>query len=408
MANMEDMDPGGEVGPPKMVAGEICILVDGAEVSLDDYVESLVSGEDAAVKDSLVACLAELLAEGAPANELQAAIKSCIASAVLVEQAPDPENPGVTITMITVSGKPAVVIRHCCPGPTIVIPDDSEDPAADAADAADGQPAGTQITFGSIEDGNYHTWIVDPSGAAILHESPVGGPPPVVTTPDTGDPGNPAGPSTVTISGVTFCEGATGAVYDKPQNPYPSNPTGRLAQEHGGRDGKDEVWLQAPEHYSSCIEGNSTTRVWYDINAPAGTTVERLLEYQISLTNLSDCRRASVTVSHTGHTLGAFYMPGDEFFVFSGDRVFINGFQGSWGARSVSWQFQNATSLRATFEAANQGYEGCYKLGPLATLRADIFTRTASAGSFPTIISTNNPAGTVLEQMHGSMHLTTE
>jgi len=341
---------GGTIGDVKFDCVDITGSITVGGVPFKDYISACMIENglltEADVKAIFDACIAAGVDEG---GVIADAIKACIGDAVMIVQVPTPGEPGSTTTTITVPGKPPVSIKTCC------------------------------------------------SNA-----------PPVVTSPDTGDPGNPAGPSTVTISGVTFCEGATGAVYDKPQNPYPSNPTGRLAQEHGGRDGKDEVWLQAPEHYSSCIEGNSTTRVWYDINAPAGTTVERLLEYQISLTNLSDCRRASVTVSHTGHTLGAFYMPGDEFFVFSGDRVFINGFQGSWATRSVSWQFQNATSLRATFEAANQGYEGCYKLGPLATLRADIFTRTASAGSFPTIISTHNPAGTVLEQMHGSMHLTTE
>ena len=128
----------------------------------------------------------------------------------------------------------------------------------------------------------------------------------------------------------------------------------------------------------------------------------------MALTNLSDCRTATLTLSHTGHSFAAYYEPGDEGFYVSGERVFSTGFQGSWSRRNVAWQYKNDTDVRNTFEAAGQGYEGCFTLAPGAVRSADIFTLSATSNAYPTYVGSALPGHTSLEEMRGTMHLTTQ
>jgi len=356
-------------------------------------IAAMAASPDGPIKDAITACIEAGITEG---GAILTAVKACIAA----------ETDANTTTEIIAGPLPASAT------PPAVPTDDPED---------------THIQY--YADG-IRTWVSDGAGGLVLQgDRPypasccpapsIGNVPPApdaappVTAPDGSTP-NPVvtgDPATGAATHVSYwvdgswwtCECGGGEVTYSDLCPTPSDPNRKIVSQNlGGSE-----WERVTDHYSECIEANSAKRAWLPVPQPASTAVERSLEYQMGITNLSDCREADVTVSHTGHTFAAYYMPGDEFSVASGDRVFISGFQSSWDARSVSWQFQNTTTERAAFEAANQGYEGSYRLAPGAVLNADIFSRTASSAQYPTIITTHSPAGTALEQMHGSMHLTT-
>lgn len=172
---MANMDMGGGGDPPKIVAGEICVLVNGEEVSLDDYVEGLVSGSDPDVKAALVACLAGLIVSPDP-NVLKAAINACIAAGLV------PAEGGA------VGGIIWQAIKACLSAPPVILETVGANPNVNAQTAAAGQPPGTLIIFpgdGTPQDPDW-VWYVNADGTVTNIESPPCCPnPPVVIEADT-------------------------------------------------------------------------------------------------------------------------------------------------------------------------------------------------------------------------------
>ena len=171
----------------------------------------------------------------------------------------------------------------CCPEPPVEIPPAAfADPASptdaeiNAWIAANGTGVVDQLYYivgGGTADNPDFVYSDDGDGTGTNLESPGCCPDNYVNAPS-GDAAAPAGTSSVELAmadGTTqpFCEGATGALYDDTPCPYPANPTGKLAQSYAGRDGKNEVWQRAPEHYSACIAGVSAPGpVYWDPAAP--------------------------------------------------------------------------------------------------------------------------------------------
>ena len=404
-------------------------------------VAAMAASPDGPIKDAITACIEAGITEG---GAILAAVKACIAAEtdanttteIIAGPLPasatppavptdDPEDThiqyyadGIRTWVSDGAGGWALqgdspYPASCCPAPSIgnVPPAPDAPPPVTAPNGSTpnpvvtGDPATGAATHVSYwVDGSW--WTCECGGEKTTN---------YVNAPS-GVAAAPAGPSTVQLGvagggTIPFCEGAIGAIYDKPVSPYPPNPTGRLAQEHGGRDGKNEVWLQAPEHYSAHIYGESATGPVYFNPAAAGVVEQRLLEYQMTLTNLSDCRDATVEINHVSHSFAAYYEPGDEGFYVSGDRIFIGamgGFQGSWSRRNVAWQYKNDTNVRNAFEAGGAGYVGCTTIGPGVPITVDAFSLSATSNAYPTYVATSVPGHTSLEQSSGIMHLTTQ